>query len=265
LVNFVHGSLSNPGRIDRWAARTPPDGILANSRYTAATLDRVFPGVPVDVCYLPVAPAQHEHPELVRQQVRAELMAPPNAVIVLQASRLERWKGHRVLLDALTKLKDLPSWHLWVAGGPQKGGEQELLKELIAAAESGRIADRVRFLGQRQDVQRLMAGADIYCQPNTEPEPFGLALVEALNCRLPVVTSDLGGAREIVTEECGLRCPPGNVAALAEALRDLIVHPARRRELGAAGAARGRELCDPQSRINELSSRLHAVGALALG
>lgn len=254
LVNFVHGSLENPGRIDRWAARTPPDGLIANSRYTAATLERIFPGVPTEVCYLPVAPAQHKHPELVRQQVRAELKTPPDTVIILQASRLERGKGHRVLLDALAKLKELPGWHLWIAGGPQKAGESELLQELIAAGEIGGIADRVCFLGQHGDVQSLMAAADIYCQPNTGSEAFGLALVEALYARLPVVTSDFGGPVEVVTSECGVLCPPGDAGAVAAALRGLIGDQARRRELGGAGPVRAAGLCDPARQLAALAA-----------
>jgi glycosyltransferase involved in cell wall biosynthesis len=179
-------------------------------------------------------------------------------VVLLQASRLEPWKGHRVLLDALMKLKALPSWLLWVAGGPQKTGEDELLQELISAGTSGGIADRVRYLGQRNDVPRLMAAADIYCQPNTGPEPFGIALVEALNAGLPVVTSDLGGAREIVTEACGLTGAPGDSARLATMLEQLIVNPAQRLTLGQAGPIRGQQLCDPARQIEAMAAALNS-------
>jgi glycosyltransferase involved in cell wall biosynthesis len=48
-----------------------------------------------------------------------------------------------------------------------------------------RIADRVRFAGQRDDVPRLLAAADLHCQPNSSPEPFGVAFVEALAAGLP--------------------------------------------------------------------------------
>src|SRR5207244_2005466 len=121
---------------------------------------------------------------------------------ILQASRLERWKGQAVHLEVLGRLKEVPGWAAWVAGGPQKAGEAEFLAELKAAAVANGVADRVRFLGQRSDVPRLMAAADVYCQPNTGPEPFGLSFVEALYAGLPVVTSGFGGASEIVTGEC---------------------------------------------------------------
>ena len=69
------------------------------------------------------------------------------------------------------------------------------------------LAERVRFLGERADVPDLLGAADIHCQPNSSPEPFGLAFVEALHAALPVVTSDAGGAREIVTPACGVLVP----------------------------------------------------------
>ena len=131
-------------------------------------------------------------------------------------------------MEALVRLKEDSAWKAWIAGGAQKAGESDYLSELVAAAERGGIADRVQFLGQRSDVARLMAAADIYCQPNTGPEPFGIAFVEALYSGLPVVTSDLGGAKEIVTDTCGVLCPPGDASAVASSLRELIANAKRR-------------------------------------
>jgi glycosyltransferase involved in cell wall biosynthesis len=114
------------------------------------------------------------------------------------------------------------------------------------------VADRVRFAGQREDVPRLLAAADIFCQPNTRPEPFGIAFVEALLAGLPVVTTDLGGAREIVDDSCGVRVPAGDARALAQALRRLMEEPRLRERLGRAGPARARQLCDPARQLGLL-------------
>jgi glycosyltransferase involved in cell wall biosynthesis len=73
------------------------------------------------------------------------------------------------------------------------------------------------------------------------------------------VTSDLGGAREIVTKECGVLCPPGNALAVAALLRALIADPARRRALGSAGPARGRELCEAERQIRGLDAALRSL------
>ena len=82
-----------------------------------------------------------------------------------------------------------------------------------------------------------MAAADVFCQPNTGPEPFGMVLVEAFYAGLPVVTSGFGGAAEIVDQTCGVLTKPGDAEAVAAALRGLIEDPSRRRALGAAAQA----------------------------
>ena len=180
--------------------------------------------------------------------------------MILQASRLERWKGQAVHLAALEQLRDLPGWECWLAGGVQKAGEGEFLDELRLAAEQVGIADRVRFLGQRTDVPRLMAAADVFCQPNTGPEPFGIVLVEALYAGLPVVTSGFGGAAEIVDQTCGVLTTPGDPEAVAAALGSLIQDPSRRQALGAAGPSRAESLCDPARQLNAAAKLLRSVG-----
>ena len=73
---------------------------------------------------------------------------------------------------------------------------------------------------------------------------------------MPVVTSDAGGAREIVTPQCGVLVPPGDTSTLAAAVQALIDDPARRRVLGDAGPARARTLCDPAEQIRVLERAL---------
>jgi glycosyltransferase involved in cell wall biosynthesis len=120
------------------------------------------------------------------------------------------------------------------------------------------IGERVQFLGQRSDVPALMAAADVFCQPNTGAEPFGLVFVEALRAGLPVVSTAMGGALEIVSAECGLLVPP-EAEAVAGALAALIDDADRRRRLGAAGPARASALSDPAGRLEELESALRGI------
>lgn len=244
LVTFAHDALAGRHWLERWAARTPPDAVLANSRYTLGTAPRVFANVPAAVAYLPIEPAAPQDPDDA-SQLRRELDTPPGDVVVMHASRLERWKGAAVLVEALGRLADVGGWTFWLAGGVQKPSEAAYLAELQQAAQRHGIAGRVRFLGQRDDVPRLLRAADLFCQPNTDAEPFGVALVEALAAGLPVVTTGLGGAAEVVTPACAVLVEPGNAAALAEVLRGLIASESQRQRLGVAGPARARELCDP--------------------
>jgi glycosyltransferase involved in cell wall biosynthesis len=259
LVLSIHGMVNRLHRLEWWASRTPPDLVIANSHFTASSVAALFQGIPVEVWHAPRAlPALDGS---VRFEVRSELGTRKETVVILQASRLERWKGHAVHVEALGLLRDIPGWECWIAGGVQKGGEERFLAELRSAAERTGIPDRVGFLGQRADVPRLMAAADLFCQPNTEPEPFGFVFVEALHAGLPVITSDFGGATEIVDATCGLLTKPGDVKAVAAALRSLILDPSRRRALGAVGPSKAQSLCDPTRQLNAAAALLGPAGA----
>jgi glycosyltransferase involved in cell wall biosynthesis len=259
LVYFVHDAVTGCHWVDRWAARTPPNSIVANSRYTAATAKTLFPGDAPEVSYLPVPASIVADPVAARRDLRAGLNTSVDAVVILQASRLERWKGQAIHLAALAKLASIPGWTAWFAGGPQKAGEQMFFSELQMLAKQAGIAERVHFLGHRSDVPRLMAAADVYCQPNSGPEPFGLAYVEALYAGLPVVASNSGGAAEIVTGECGVLCPPNDIASVSAALREMITNPARRRSLGEAAPARATELCAPVRQMGQLAALIGCI------
>jgi glycosyltransferase involved in cell wall biosynthesis len=230
---------------------------MANSLFTAESAKAVFPDSRIETWHYPVARPGVDR--LVRAQVRAELATADEAVVILQASRLERWKGQAIHLEALGLLRHIPGWECWLAGGPQKAGESQYLVELRLATKRAGIGDRVRFLGQRADVPRLMAASDVFCQPNTGPEPFGIALVEALYAGLPVVTSGFGGATEVVDHTCGLLTPPGDAVSVAEALKSLIHDPSRRQALGAAGPARAGSLCDPARQLSAAAALFRAV------
>ena len=76
--------------------------------------------------------------------------------------------------------------------------------------------------------------------------------VEALCARLPVVTTDSGGAREVLTENCGVLVPRGDIFALGGALRTLVEDETLRARLGGHGPARARKLCDPATQLARL-------------
>jgi glycosyltransferase involved in cell wall biosynthesis len=256
LFAWIHESLTGGWWVERWAGRTPPDGVLTISHFTARSMGTVFPGVPVAVLYNPVEPPPPGDPAETRQAVRAELGAAADAVVVLMLARLDRIKGHPELMAALGRLTATPGWECWVGGSPQRPEEYAYLAELRAAADRDGTADRVRFIGHRSDPHRVMAAADVYCQPNSGPEGFGLTFVEALAAGLPVVTTDIGSAPELLADGVGVLVPAGDPAALAAALDRLIRDPAERRRFAAGGPRRAVDLCDPAVRVPELARHL---------
>jgi glycosyltransferase involved in cell wall biosynthesis len=256
LAFWLHDALGEGHAPDPLARRVRPDLALCNSRFTRETLPRLYPGIPAEVVYCPVhPPVLSASPDEARRSVRPELGTGMDEVVFVQVSRMEAWKGHERHLRALGAMAELPGWKCWMVGGAQRPEERDHLARLHALATELGIAERVVFTGERRDVPGLLAAADVFCQPNREPEPFGVALVEALYAGLPVVATASGGAAEVVDAECGIPVPPGDGGALAEALRRLAADAGLRRRLGAAGPARARALCDPERQAR----RLHEV------
>lgn len=254
LVFWAHDAARGTHWLERWARRTPPDLAVCNSEYTARALRSFFPSARAEVVYCPV-----DLPDLApfrtresRAAVRAELDTPPDAAVIIQVSRMEACKGHSLHLRALSSLAGLEGWVCWMVGGGQRPRERAYEEGLKAEARSLGLDGRVRFAGQRRDVPRLLAAADIYAQPNTAPESFGLTFVEAMHAGLPVVTTALGGACEVVDDSCGLLVPPGDAASLAAQLRRLLEDKSLRARFRESGPARARLLCDPQAQAERL-------------
>jgi glycosyltransferase involved in cell wall biosynthesis len=256
LVFWQHDATSGRHWLERWARLIAPDLVICNSRFTMSTAGNIHPGARAQVIYCPVdfpSDPAASPPE----SARAELSTPENAVVIVQVGRLEAWKGHALHLEALHEIADLPNWVCWIVGGPQRTFEVRYLESLKALARQYSLENRVHFLGIRHDVPRLLASADIFCQPNTGPEPFGIVFVEALLSGLPVVTSAMGGAEEIVDESCGILIGTPQPRNLANALRKLIQDPELRERLRGAGPSRARELCDARTQVRRLEAALH--------
>jgi glycosyltransferase involved in cell wall biosynthesis len=251
-IFWAHGAVDGRHWLERLASRIRPDFVIANSRYTSSTLDRLYPAVPREVVYPPLAISVPALGAEERAAVRRSCDTASDAVVIIQSSRMEPLKGHRLHLQALARLADDPSWVCWIAGAPQRAKEKRYFDALRTLAASLGIAARLRFLGERSDIPRLLAAADIHCQPNVDADAFGIVFVEALSAGLPIVTTDLGGPREIVDASCGILVLPGDVAQLAAALRRLIADSMLRAVLGQGGPARAKQLCDPAQQLAHL-------------
>jgi glycosyltransferase involved in cell wall biosynthesis len=185
-------------------------------------------------------------------KLRSELASAARSITIIHASRMQAWKGHRLLLNALKRLAPVPDWSCWIVGGPQRDSERKYCDSLAKLTHELGLSAKVRFLGQRDDAPLLMQLADIHCQPNERPEPFGIAFIEALYSGLPVVTTRFGGATEIVDGTCGRLVSPANVQELSETLATLMRDSSLRLQLGSAGPERARSLCAPESQLNRI-------------
>jgi glycosyltransferase involved in cell wall biosynthesis len=242
------------GILERYAKRIRPDLVICASSFTSQFVDRIYPGADRSVWFCPVDLQPFDRSR--RNGKRREMGIHDETVVILQVSRLEPWKGHLLHLQALGELKALSGWECWMVGAPQLRGESQYLKKLQALAKRLGIEDRVKFLGWRDDLQELFVAADVFCQPNTRPEPFGRVYVEALRSSLPVVATAFGGAQEIVTPECGVLANPGDAMALARALRRMVTDKPFRTKLVAHTSERAHALCDPETRVRDLHHML---------
>jgi glycosyltransferase involved in cell wall biosynthesis len=258
LVLWTHDQHGGGGWLELLARRTLPDQVIANSRWSVDGFERFMPTVPYRVLYCPVELDPPRQPSS-RAVLRAQFGAGDGDVVILQVGRWEPHKGHLAHLEALATMRDVPHWVCWQVGAPQRPAEQEYFELVRARAEQLGIAGRIRFLGWQPDLVAIRAAADVYCQPNIDPEPFGLTVVEALSAGLPVVASAEAGPLEIVTAECGMLVPPGSAPGIAEGLLRLVTDAGERRRLGDNGPRRARELCDPRQQVRRLGELLRAL------
>lgn len=171
-----------------------------------------------------------------RAAARRDLDLPPNAPVALCLARMVPQKRHDLLLRAWEKV----------------GGDAVLLLAgdgpLRAGLEAAGHGDRVRFLGVRTDVPRLLAATDITVL-TSDWEGLPLVVLESLAASRPVVATDVDGLREVLGDGAGLLVPPGDADAVAEACELLLSHPAERTRLAAAGIALLRRDHDPEDMV----------------
>jgi glycosyltransferase involved in cell wall biosynthesis len=153
---------------------------------------------------------------------------------VLTVSRLFAAKGTAELLRAIALVRhEIPDVKLVVVGRDTSGGSY--MQELQAIVDQEDLQETVLFAGQRSDVVRFMAAADIFAMPSFL-EPFGIVFAEAMAMKLPVVALNNGGTQEVVEHgKDGLLSEPGSIATLANNLVTLLRDPALREQMGNYG------------------------------
>ncbi len=157
---------------------------------------------------------------------RRELGLPEDVPLALFVGdiRISR-KNLDTVLQALV---NVPQLHLAIAGAPDGRNFYPQLAQTLG------VSDRVHFLGFRSDVADLMRSADLFVFPSRY-EPFGLVLLEAMACQLPVITARTAGGSDLVTPECGFVLDdPDDVGALSLAMMHLTQDPAARHRMGKA-------------------------------
>ena len=155
--------------------------------------------------------------------------------------RLTPWKGQHVFLEGFARAFPDGSVRARVIGNAMFG-ETDYEHKLHALAEHLGIAERVDFVGFRADVDAELRQLDVLVHASVLPDPLTTVVLEGMAAGLPVVSPDAGGHAEHVRSDVdGLLYPPGNVEALAHALRRMTASRELRAKLGAAGRETARD------------------------
>jgi glycosyltransferase involved in cell wall biosynthesis len=210
---------------------------IANSAATGDTIGRsarmhvVHPGVDT----------ARFHPGPTDPAIRRRLTAYPQRPLVAILGRVDPDKRIDLLCRAVAKLGDgVGAPCLAVVGAPYKASLDQQTHLRAECAEL--LGDRIRFVEPTTDVASVLRSIDVLVNASDD-EPFGRTILESQACGTAVVAAAGGGVPEFVDDgETGLLFPPGDVAALADALRRLLDDQAFRRRIGERAARCATEL-----------------------
>jgi glycosyltransferase involved in cell wall biosynthesis len=218
-------------RIIKWCAKLGLAHVIANSAASARAFADLtgFDEKQIDVVFNGIAAAPFDALRNVPvATLRASLKLPQDAYLVGSFSRLARWKGQHVLLEAMVLN---PHMHAVLVGAPLFG-EDPYEVELRAFVASHDLGERVHFLGFQHDIAACMCAVDAVAHTSITPEPFGRVIVEGMLAQRPVVAAKAGGVLEIVEDGVnGVLCEPGDPHALADVLAELRSDTALRERL----------------------------------
>jgi glycosyltransferase involved in cell wall biosynthesis len=246
FVTTYHGFYNASNGVKRFYNSVMVRGkaAIANSQWTAEHIAREYRGARARIVVIPRGvDLAVFHPAAVAPErvarLRQDWAAQPDELVVLLPGRLTRWKGQRVLIDAMAQLARQNQASLLRAvliGDAQ--GRRDYKAELRAAIAANGLEGRIVLADHVGDMAAAYLAADIVVSASTDPEAFGRVAAEGAAMGRPVIATDHGGARETVLPNAsGLLVAPGNALALANALNALIAAGA---DVRAAMGAKGR-------------------------
>lgn len=232
--NLIYGGMRDVDRALGWL----PARIICNSE----AIRRRFVGSRAwakSVTILNAVDTREFSPAVPREPFRLELGLAGDEPAAGIVGRIGLGKGHEAFVEAAIGLLGAGAQgQFLIVGDPlfaEDGWRADALRRRVKDAK---LEHRIRFLGFRQDIPRVMRGLDVLVLAS-DAEPCGRVLFEAMASGTAIVATDTGGTPEIVRDGLeGLLVPARDGAALAGAIRRLLDDPPLRRRLGQAGVAR---------------------------
>jgi glycosyltransferase involved in cell wall biosynthesis len=215
--------------IDRWATLLPASAVGCYSEAAAREQERMWPARATFV----VAAGTPTPSDGV---ARAPLELQRGVPVVGLVGRLQPWKGQDRLLRAHALLRERGHrLHTLIVGGDAYGFSSDYAGSLPSLIAQLGLEDAVTMTGQVPDAGPYIEQMDILVNAS-DPEPFGIVLLEGMARGVAVVAVDSGGPAEFIEHGVtGMLARSGEPSALADALEGLLLSEARRAEIGAAG------------------------------
>ena len=196
-----------------------------------------FPKSQVEVIYNGVCTKRFQQLLSARCEMPTEFNLPRNARVVIQVARLDYLKDHLTAARAFNILAEqdpLAHW-LIVGDGPEKSA-------IVESVNATAHANRVRFVGERSDVPKILAGCDVMLLSSIS-EGIPLVLIEGMLTKLPVVSTNVGGVPEVIRDGVdGILVPPKTPDALARALQTVLGDLTLATQYGENGCKRAKQL-----------------------
>ena len=204
--------------------------LIHNEGIAPGRVEVIYNGTPLEKFDLPVTACE-------RAAIRAEIGLGPDDLVLIQVARLDSLKDHATAIRTIERVVSQCSRARLVLVGD--GPEREPIESLVRQRALG---EYVRFLGQRDDVPRLLAASDIVLLTSVS-EGIPLTLIEAMAAGRPVVSTRVGGVAEVADDgQTGLLAPAGDDTVLAEHILRLADDPGRRDRMGRTGRRRAEDL-----------------------
>lgn len=201
-----------------------------------------------------------ERPDVIKsgEPLRRELGLPEGCRIVCTIGSIIKEKDHLNFVEAAVRVINARKDVYFVAAGAIE--DFSVWKAVEEKIKIHSIGDKVRFLGFRNDVGRILSESDVYVVPS-ETESFNMSAAEAMACSMPIAATRCGGPEEIVSDgETGLLVPIKDPDALAKAIISLIDDPEKRRQMGLAGWKRYDDLFSAGKYALEFQSFYSGIG-----
>lgn len=182
------------------------------------------------------------YPETVIKSVRHDyFLSNDNEIIIALVGRINSWKGQQLLLNAFHILSQKHNNIKLVFLGSAPPNQEIFVTDLQKKIQEYQLSEKVIIIPFQKEIGKFWDAIDIAVVPSTEPEPFGLVVIEAMLAKKPVVASNHGGPTEIViNNETGFLFEPNNEHSLAASLEKLITNAELRTTLGINGDKRVR-------------------------